>query len=203
MTLKTYHRILLEKQLKKIAPGFQGSILDAGAGSRRYDQLFRGKISACDLKAQPELGVEKCDISALPYSDNRFDNVLCLEVLQYLTLTEIVQALSEIKRVLRSGGSAVLTIPLYYKDHQDKVRFCLNYFQALLTSAGFTEVKVKKIGNQYTALYDMLRYGFFAHCFLKPFYLLIMAFLFFMIKVLHQEQKQDEFYTGLFAVVKK
>jgi SAM-dependent methyltransferase len=50
------------------------------------------------------------EIATLPYETDSFDVVLFCEVIEHL-LSDPVQALLEIKRVLRSGGSLVLTTP--------------------------------------------------------------------------------------------
>ena len=47
---------------------------------------------------------------AFPYQDNRFDVVLCCEIIEHL-LSDPVHALIEIRRVLKPGGVLVLTTP--------------------------------------------------------------------------------------------
>ena len=49
------------------------------------------------------------DASRLPFGDGAFDSVVCLEVLEHLF--EPQHALREIRRVLKPGGTLILTVP--------------------------------------------------------------------------------------------
>ena len=49
------------------------------------------------------------DLSRLPDADGCFDGVLCSSVVEYLEEPE--RTLSELRRVLRSGGALVVTLP--------------------------------------------------------------------------------------------
>jgi SAM-dependent methyltransferase len=46
----------------------------------------------------------------LPFADGEFDALVCLSVLEHMT--ELEGALSELRRVLRTGGIAVLGFPV-------------------------------------------------------------------------------------------
>ena len=49
------------------------------------------------------------DAAALPFEDAEFDAAVCIEVLEHLF--EPQRALAEIRRVLRPGGTAIVTVP--------------------------------------------------------------------------------------------
>ena len=49
----------------------------------------------------------------MPFHDNSFDCVMCIEVLEHLYPTEVDKAISEICRVLVSGGYAIIATPNY------------------------------------------------------------------------------------------
>jgi ubiquinone/menaquinone biosynthesis C-methylase UbiE len=49
------------------------------------------------------------DVEHIPFDDNTFDAVVCLGVIEYLANDE--QALSEIRRVLKPAGSAIISTP--------------------------------------------------------------------------------------------
>jgi SAM-dependent methyltransferase len=53
----------------------------------------------------------KMDIHEMPFADNRFDVVLCNHVLEHVR--DDMKALSEIKRVLKPGGWAILLVPFF------------------------------------------------------------------------------------------
>ena len=52
----------------------------------------------------------KADITALPFENDRFDLIFCNHVLEHIPNDK--QALSEIYRVLKKGGTAILQVPL-------------------------------------------------------------------------------------------
>ena len=96
-------------------------VLDAGCGSGEMAArlMERGfDVQGVDI-AEPmvhlagtRFGTERfrvSDIEALPFADNTFDAVLSLGVIEYLESD--VQALREIRRVLKPSGIAILATP--------------------------------------------------------------------------------------------
>jgi len=208
---KTYHRNLLDKMLKKNSGLITGNVLDVGSRNRRYDNLFNGTITACDLISNEELGVERQDLTCLTYKDGYFDSIICIEVLEYLRLENLKTAISEIKRVLKPNGTAVITCPFYYKDHGDNLRLSKTYLNEILSKFGFREYVIHTIGNRHTAYFDAIRYPFLkqtANNKLKKilfslYYLPRLLFKLIIIKLFGLENKKDDFYSGLFIILKK
>ena len=54
----------------------------------------------------------KMDIHNMPLDDNNFDFILCNHVLEHVE--NDIKALSEIKRVLKKGGRAIVQVPFYH-----------------------------------------------------------------------------------------
>ena len=54
----------------------------------------------------------KMDIHKMPFEDGRFDVVLCNHVLEHVA--DDIKAMSEINRVLKPGGWAILQIPFFH-----------------------------------------------------------------------------------------
>ena len=54
----------------------------------------------------------KMDIHNMPFDDNNFDFILCNHVLEHVE--NDIKALSEIKRVLKKGGRAIVQVPFYH-----------------------------------------------------------------------------------------
>jgi|GEM_PF-2722837 len=197
---KTYHRNLLEKKIKENAFLIKEDILDIGSQQRKYDSWFKGKVTACDINPKEELGIEKQNICSMSYPNSCFDSIICFEVLQYLGLEEVKRALFEIKRVLKNGGCALLSLPFYYKDHKDNLRMTKSYLEKILKDIGFNEIEVQKIGNKHTSCYDISRYAFWE----KRYYNLFPIFFkYVLIKVFRLEKKEDDYYSGLFIKLKK
>jgi SAM-dependent methyltransferase len=61
-----------------------------------------------------EFGPERIDVTAIDYPDGTFDAVICNHVLEHVP--DDRRAMSEIRRVLKPGGWAVLLIPLIRRD---------------------------------------------------------------------------------------
>jgi GT2 family glycosyltransferase/2-polyprenyl-3-methyl-5-hydroxy-6-metoxy-1,4-benzoquinol methylase/glycosyltransferase involved in cell wall biosynthesis len=69
-------------------------------------------LASNDGKLRDEVTVDNFDLqsSAWPYADGGFDVVLCCEILEHLALDPMAQ-MAEMNRVLRPGGTLLLTTP--------------------------------------------------------------------------------------------
>jgi len=101
-----------------------GCILDIGcaAGAEFEPLLARGfrivgfdyapdmiRLARRRFSASPDVRLCRADAEMLPFHDASFDHVVCLGVLEYLATYD--RALEEIHRVLRPGGSAIISLP--------------------------------------------------------------------------------------------
>jgi ubiquinone/menaquinone biosynthesis C-methylase UbiE len=84
-------------------PHFQGSVIGVDA-SRRMLGVARAKLQAAGVSL-PALAQNRAD--ALPFADNQFDAVTCLEALEFFPDAD--QAIAECLRVLKAGGVLFLT----------------------------------------------------------------------------------------------
>ncbi len=108
-----------------IPPDEQGRILDCACGRGFYLNMYR-YVSAVRLvgleldpdiirKAQryvghlPQLTLTRGNIYALPFPDNSFDGVILSEILEHVD--DDVAGLREVRRVLKPGGVAAITVP--------------------------------------------------------------------------------------------
>lgn len=100
-------------------------ILDAGCGNGKnmlyYKSLNYNNLEGCDFS---ESFVELCKLKQLnviyanilntPYKSNYFDNIISIAVLHHLSTEENrVKALIELYRVLKEGGSMLITVASY------------------------------------------------------------------------------------------
>lgn len=111
----------LTKILSEIEKEKPQSILDIGCGEGEADKFFLKrnaslKVLGIDIDSEalkeakincPQIEIKKADVYKLPFPDNSFDLVLCLEVLEHLEKPD--EALKEIKRVCYN--KAIITVP--------------------------------------------------------------------------------------------
>lgn len=200
---KTYHRNLLEKFLKEHAHLIKGEILDIGSKNRRYDSWFSGRITAVDLEPNPSANVLPGNIErGLNLSDQSFDNIICLEVFEYLENHQ--KAVTEIYRLLKSGGHALVSMPFMYPEHQDNIRFTKKYLLTQFTQ--FSSVEIKTIGNAYTTIWDILRKKWFLGKKSPAAKIIWWSILQPLLGIIRQpavESITDNYYSGLFIILQK
>ena len=94
----------------------------------------------------------------LPFKDAVFDVVMASDVLEHIQ--NDVAAAGEIARVLRPGGTAIITVPAHpwlFSEHDAALHHCRRYsktsFRDLLDSSG---MKIRRISYWNTALFPVI-----------------------------------------------
>lgn len=113
--------LLIQFLLTKATQTTNQKILVVGAGTgddlvviKNFGQLYVLDIEQQALDMIPEGFVveKKCaDVCAIPYADNSFDVVVAFDVMEHVQDDQ--KMADEIKRVLKAGGSFVLTVPAF------------------------------------------------------------------------------------------
>ncbi len=88
-------------------------ILDVGCGEGILVEKLHKMgydVTGLDLAYSSDL-VRKGDILNMPFPDGGFDYILCLDVLEHLYYDKQAPAILEMKRVLKSDGVLVLSLP--------------------------------------------------------------------------------------------
>jgi SAM-dependent methyltransferase len=75
----------------------------------RFERIHGDRYITADIESP--LAKVKMDIHAIPFEENTFDVVLCNHVLEHVR--DDIQALREIRRVLRPEGFAILQVPFF------------------------------------------------------------------------------------------
>lgn len=132
-----------------------GVVLDHGCGVGDLITLLRGRYRAVGVDAfpaavryardaNPDSLVTQGDIMALPFCDASFNSVVSLDVLYHANVTDDIEALAEIWRVLKPGGRVFLQLPAYewLRSGHDVVamtrkRYTATEVRACLEKAGF------------------------------------------------------------------
>jgi len=99
------------------------------------------------------------DITAIPALDASFDAVLCSEVLEHVP--EPTHALDEFTRLLKPGGTLILTAPFSSIVHMAPYHFCAGFskywYQHHLNQRGFRIQTLVANGDWYSLLRQELR----------------------------------------------
>lgn len=137
---------------KQFAPPIQH--LDIGPGHGDLIELLRGKFklqsSACDytdtLMHLKDVVVDVVDLNVekLPYNASTYDLVTCTEVLEHLEHHR--ETIREVHRVLRDGGTFVLTTPNIV-NLKSRVRFMVCGFYNLFGPMHFDESELHSAGG--------------------------------------------------------
>lgn len=146
-------RKLFRRELAKLGLGPGARVLDIGSGTGANLRLMRqigmeGVVgldeseTAIRFCAARGLGtVRRGDIRSLPFEEGSFDLVLATDVVEHVV--EHAEAVAEIRRVLKPGGHALLTVPAFaslwgLQDVQShhKRRYRRPEFRRLLENAG-------------------------------------------------------------------
>jgi SAM-dependent methyltransferase len=103
----------LRRTLATVSPPVR-DVLDVWCGSRPYDDLLPSGARSVGLDVDPNpYGVaDVISNVVLPFPDQSFDLVTCIEAFQWIP--EPGAAADEFRRVLRPGGTVLVTLPFGY-----------------------------------------------------------------------------------------
>jgi 2-polyprenyl-3-methyl-5-hydroxy-6-metoxy-1,4-benzoquinol methylase len=139
-------------------------VLDAGAGRAPFRKLFaKVDYETADFgKVDKKYGVidHVCDLSAIPVQDESYDLVLCTQVLEHVA--EPLGVLREFHRVLKPGGQAWLSAPLFYAEHEkpyDFHRYTQFAWQWMAEQAGFEIKEMEWLEGYYGTLAYQARFA--------------------------------------------
>ncbi len=136
-------------------------VLDVGAGEAPYRELFaEQRYSTLDRADTPHSGEVDLHGSAdsIPADDGSFDAVLCTQVLEHVP--QPLDALREFRRILRSGGVLIATVPFLWEEHEapfDYYRYTRYGIEHLARGAGFSNIDVKPRTDCFTTMAQLLR----------------------------------------------
>jgi SAM-dependent methyltransferase len=153
LSTSTIHEAAVEI-VSKLHSKFPCEHLDIGAGHGELISLMQSKFdihsSACDytdcLMRLPDVSVKIADLSNenLPFPDESFDLVTCTEVIEHLE--HYRSTLREIYRVLKPGGTLVLTTPNIL-NLKSRVRFLIFGFYNLFGPLHVSESELHSTGG--------------------------------------------------------
>jgi SAM-dependent methyltransferase len=118
------------KHLKKRLPDYKGKILDIGCGNSPFKFLLdksKTNYTGIDIENATKFDYYNPDKvifdgEHIPFADESFDNIISTEVLEHIENPE--QIISEMHRVLKQGGEAIITIPWSARVHFEPYDYC-------------------------------------------------------------------------------
>lgn len=154
------------RELRPAIAQLAGHVLDVGAGQSPWRAWLpsTAHYQGIDVGYANEFGMDDVrpdvvyyDGRVMPFGDGLFDCALCIEVLEHSEEPELLVA--EMARVLRPGGTLLLTVPWSARQHHlphDYHRFSRGRLQALLGQHGFTGIDIRERGNDIAAIANKL-----------------------------------------------
>lgn len=136
-------RRALWREISTAAPALKGRLLDVGCGRKPYRTLFDvDEYIGLEIESAETRARGVADVfyggSEFPFPSESFDVVLCNQVLEHVFTP--FEFLSEINRVLRPGGTLLLTVPFVWDEHEqpnDFARYTSFGLGHLLENTGF------------------------------------------------------------------
>ncbi|MDP9226716.1 MAG: class I SAM-dependent methyltransferase [Actinomycetota bacterium] len=127
-----HRRSLTERFVDSLPP--DASVLNVGAGASDYG------MHVVNLDIAPGQGIHVVGVAEhLPFQNGVFEGIVFQAVLEHVTDSR--QALSEIRRVLRPGGTVFVEVPFiqgYHAAPRDHRRYTEQGLRAELEQQGFT-----------------------------------------------------------------
>jgi SAM-dependent methyltransferase len=137
-------------------PGTHLSVLDVGGRIQPYRPLVESRLKRyIAIDPLPTGLVDAVAVGEqLPFADESFDLVFCSQVLCYAE--EPGKVVSEIYRVLRAGGTLLVSAPALFPSHapKDNWRFIPQRMLNLLSS--FSDVEVRPEGYSIAGIFRIL-----------------------------------------------
>ena len=123
--LKSPIYIQKNKWIVKAVKNISGELLDVGMGYGYLEELIiknklNFQLNGVDISDYAIHSAKKrfdgvfkvADVDKIPFAENMFDCVLALDVLEHIPTVKLSNALSEMNRVLKKGGTLVVSVPL-------------------------------------------------------------------------------------------
>ncbi|NDC42195.1 MAG: class I SAM-dependent methyltransferase [Chitinophagia bacterium] len=135
----------------------KGELLDIGCGNKPYQVFFEGKITGytgCDIVQSSAKQVDIiCPATNIPLPDACKDTVFSTQVIEHVA--DHNGLLAEAYRILRPGGSLIISGPMAWEHHEvpyDFFRFTRHGFEYILQKQGFTDIEAIANGGKWATV---------------------------------------------------
>lgn len=198
--LLDFQILTIFRDLKKTVPGFRGDVLDVGCGQSPYRFLLNPEKTnyfGIDIVDAEKFDYANKEITPfngkdIPFPDEKFDCLICTEVLEHVF--EFEGLIAEMRRVLKTNGIGIITIPWSARYHYipyDFFRYTRSSLEKMFAEFSFVQIKprgsdIPVIANKLIVLWirnllpKKLLYYFFL-----PLWILSLPLLFLFVTVAH------------------
>ena len=141
-------------------------VLDIGAGGCPHRDKFghceyftHDFVQLSDSQIQTQEGYGKIDfvsdILNIPVPDSSYNVILCTEVIEHVP--NPILAIQEFSRILKPGGTLLITAPLQSGLHQEPYHYYGGYtkywYQKFLSENNFTDLSIEPNGSLHTTYF--------------------------------------------------
>jgi SAM-dependent methyltransferase len=141
----------LEQRLAQFA---KGKLIDIGCGAKPYKNMVRPHVDLHTGVDHHDSLHDKSSVDlfgtaySIPLESDGYDTALCTDVLEHLEEPSL--AIAEAWRVLKSGGYAIYTVPLFWHLHEeprDFYRYTKHGLRYLFEKNGFDIVEIAALSG--------------------------------------------------------
>lgn len=167
-----------------------GKTLDVGCGTQPYRELFTVETYVGLEIDSPQARIRKkadffYDGKKFPFMDRSFDSVISNQVFEHVFNPD--EFLEEIRRVLKPGGTLVMTVPFIWEEHEapyDFGRYSSFGLKSILEKHSFEVVCYEKSVSGVPAIIQLFLASIFSKSFKRNKYL-VLLFKVFVCAPLH------------------
>ncbi len=174
-----------------------------GYGSQTLSEITKSQVFGVDVSseavsqaiagyARKNIHFKLGSIIDIPYKNKFFDAVVCFETIEHIQPGLTLKALSEMKRVLKRGGTLFISTPNKLVEDVAKYLFKIDNvfhtnemtYQLLRNSLKKSRLKIIKEYGQgpiFLPVYPLVRFGLFPKAYFKPIAFFPPFFSMFMI----------------------
>ena len=132
-----------------------GRLLDAGAGKLLYSNLLEDYCDSYEaLDIQEASGIDHVqDLQDTDLESESYDTVFCRNVLEHVEKPR--SAMSEISRLLRDDGTAIVSVPhlaYLHNEPEDYYRFTRHGLEEIASDTELKAVEIRRAGGFFSFL---------------------------------------------------
>lgn len=151
--------LTIYRDIKKVIPHYNGNVLDVGCGQSPYKFLLnasQAKYFGIDIVDANKFDYQNSEITPfngedIPFDNENFEGVICTEVLEHVQNYQ--KLINEIFRVMKTGGTGIITIPWSARYHYIPFDF-FRYTPSSLAKmfSQFSVVSIKNRGTDISSI---------------------------------------------------